>query len=233
MNRYRQVFPGRHTVLPVIHVESLDQALRNTQVAREAGADGVFLINHSMLDETLLTIHTDVAAAHPDWWIGVNCLGLTPDQVFGAVSAKVAGVWVDNAGIQENQDSQPYAERVAVVRRTHAPDCLYFGGVAFKYQRRVEDLEAACRVAAPHMDVVTTSGPRTGQAADMDKIRRMRLALGDTPLAIASGITPENVASYLPHTDGFLVATGISSSFSELDPPRVRLLVERVRAFAG
>ncbi len=107
MNRYRDVFPGRHTVMPVIHVDSLGQAHRNTQVAREAGADGVFLINHGMADVELLDIHGAVADAHPDWWIGVNCLGLSPEQVFGAVSGKVVGVWVDNAGIEEGQESQP------------------------------------------------------------------------------------------------------------------------------
>ena len=231
MSRYQQVFPGRHAVLPVIHVDSPDQALRSAQVARAAGSDGVFLINHTMRDDALLAIHEAVADAHPGWWVGVNCLGMTPERVFAAVSPKVAGVWADNARIDEGREDQPYAERVLAIRQARAPGCLYFGGVAFKYQRPVEDLEAACRVAARHMDVVTTSGPGTGHAADLEKIRRMKRALANTPLAIASGITPENVGDYLPHADAFLVATGISESFTELDPARVRALVERVRSF--
>ena len=231
MNRFRQVFSGRHAVLPVIHVESLEQALRNTLVAREAGADGVFLINHVMTDASLLAIHESVADAFPGGWVGVNCLGMSPEEVFAAVTPKVSGVWVDNAEIEEGQEEQPYAQRVAAVRQSRASDCLYFGGVAFKYQRHVDELETACRVAARWMDVVTTSGPGTGEAAEIEKIRRMKLALGDSPLAIASGITPENVGDYLPHADAFLVATGISRSFSELDPPRVRSLIERVRSF--
>ncbi len=94
-------------------------------------------------------------------------------------------------------------------------------------------MESACQIAARYMDVVTTSGPGTGESVDIDKIARMKKALGDTPLAIASGITPENVPDYLPHADSFLVATGISSSFEELDPARVRLLVQRVHSFGG
>ena len=232
VNRYRQVFPGRHTILPVIHVDSLEQALRNTQIAREAGSDGVFLINHGMTDKALREVHREVANSQPDWWIGVNCLGESPEQTFMAVSNHVGGVWVDNAGINESQDTQPYANRVSATWQTYAPDCLYFGGVAFKYQRSVADLESACRLAGRYMDVVTTSGSGTGHAADTDKIRRMHVALNGTPLAIASGITPENVGDYLPHAESFLVATGISKSFTELDPARVRALVERVRAFA-
>lgn len=232
-NRYRQAFPGRHAVLPVVHVDSLDQAQRNAWIAREAGADGAFLINHGMPDEALLDIHAAVAAAQSGWWIGVNCLGLSPERVFGAVSDKVAGVWVDNAGIEEAEEEQPYAERVLAVRAARVPGCLYFGGVAFKYQRRVEDLEAACRVAARYMDVVTTSGPGTGHAAEVGKVQRMKRALGETPLAIASGITPANVSDYLPHADCFLVATGISRTFTELDPARVLALVQQVAAFKG
>ena len=231
MNRYQRVFPARHTVLPVIHVEASEQAHRNTKIARDAGADGVFLINHGMADAELLDIHEAVADANAGWWVGVNCLNLSPEKVFAAVSPKVGGVWVDNAGIEEGQEAQPFADRVEAVRQSRAPGCLYFGGVAFKYQRDVDDLEAACRIAARFMDAVTTSGPGTGYAADVEKIRRMKQALGNTPLAIASGITPENVGDYLPHADCLLVATGIGRNFTELDPLKVRSLVQRVRSF--
>ena len=186
-----------------------------------------------MTDEALLEIHGAVADTHLGWWVGVNCLGLAPGQVFAAISSKVGGVWVDNAGIEEGQEDQPYAKRVWSLRQSHARGCLYFGGVAFKYQRHVEDLEGTCCVASHYIDVVTTSGPGTGRAAEIEKIRRMKQALGDTPLAIASGITPDNVNTYLPYTDSLLVATGISKSFTELDPVRVRSLVQQVRSFMG
>jgi predicted TIM-barrel enzyme len=83
------------------------------------------------------------------------------------------------------------------------------------------------------MEVVTTSGPGTGKAASPDKIRTMKQALGDFPLAIASGITPDNIDDYLPNADCFLVATGVSSSFDELDAKLVEQLVEKVHAYGG
>jgi hypothetical protein len=61
----------------------------------------------------------------------------------------------------------------------------------------------------------------------------MKAALGRSPLAVASGITPDNVCEYLPHADCFLVATGISQSFHDLDPRRVARLVAEVRANDG
>jgi hypothetical protein len=231
MSHFRHVFSRLHAVLPVIHVSSAGQSLRNTRIARDAGSDGVFLINHGMAAEELLAIHDTVADADRGFWIGVNCLGLAAHEVFGLVSREVGGVWSDSAGIEEGTSKQTYADSVVAARHGRAQSCLYFGGVAFKYQRPVDDLEWVCRIAADYMDVVTTSGPGTGHAADVEKIRRMRRALGAAPLAIASGITPENVAEYLPYADAFLVATGISRSFTELDPARVRDLVVRVRSF--
>ena len=46
----------------------------------------------------------------------------------------------------------------------------------------------------------------------------------DSPLAIASGITPENVLEYVAYVDYFLVATGISRDFHHLDPEKMAAL---------
>jgi predicted TIM-barrel enzyme len=81
------------------------------------------------------------------------------------------------------------------------------------------------------MDVVTTSGPGTGLPANVEKISRMKQALGDFPLAIASGITSENIHKYLPYATCFLVATGISKDFHSIDPERLRVLIENVRTW--
>ena len=103
--------------------------------------------------------------------------------------------------------------------------------MAFKYQRPAPDLQKAARLAAEYMDVVTTSGPGTGQAAPRQKILDMKQSLGDLPLAIASGITPGNISDYLPAADCFLVASGIGKDFTDLDRRLVRELSERIHEY--
>ena len=76
------------------------------------------------------------------------------------------------------------------------------------------------------MDVITTSGVSTGNAPDHGKIQEMKGVIGHHPLAIASGITPENVLGYTLYTDCFLIATGVSDSFTELNPSKVRKLAD-------
>lgn len=232
MSGFRAVFASRHVVLTVIHVAAREQAERNARLARENGADGAFLISHgTVADDELLRIHEAVAAGMGEWFVGVNCLSWAVEETFRRVGPRVAGVWIDDALIDEGSDEQPAAARVAEAQRQSGWRGLYFGGVAFKYQRPVRDLAQAARRAAGWLDVVTTSGPGTGQAAAPEKIAAMRRALGDHPLAIASGVTPENVTDYLAHADCFLAATGVSYTFEELDPARVRDLVRVVRAW--
>ena len=48
MEKFCRAFRHRHVVLPVVHVTSLEQTLRNVSIAYDAGSDGVFLINHAV-----------------------------------------------------------------------------------------------------------------------------------------------------------------------------------------
>ena len=197
-----------------------------SRLAQLAGADGVFLIGHSMPAEELLACVTAVAVQRflSGFWIGVNFLDLTSKRSFEVIldySAKsgvqIDGLWTDKASNDTDE------------LRTQCPDLCYFGGTAFKYQPQPKDLEAAARAASLHMDFVTTSGPGTGQAADVSKMQSMKRGVGSGSLALASGITPQNVCRYLPYVDALLVATGISRNFRELDRDKLDQLIANVR----
>lgn len=73
-------------------------------------------------------------------------------------------------------------------------------------------------------DIAVTSGTRTGTAPTVEHVLTIKEELADfmLPLAVASGMTPENIRDFRDHADCFMVATGISKSFTELDPDRVR-----------
>jgi hypothetical protein len=232
MNRFRAVFANRHVVLPVIHAVSAEQILRNIRIARDAGADGAFLISHGRVsEEKLLEIYQKTQEAEPGFWLGANFLTWSLQEVFPRVAGIVSGIWSDDALVDERQPEQTAAQQLHQLQASCGWTGLHFGGVAFKYQRPVKDLAAAALAALPWLDVVTTSGPGTGQAAPPQKIRTMKEAIGSFPLAIASGVSPLNVSDYLPFADCFMVATGISLTFDELDPAGVRDLVRVVRTY--
>lgn len=230
-------------VTPVIHVLDAGQALRNLDVVDAAGCPGAFLINHDFGMDPFLPILCEIRAARPDMWLGVNFLAQPGDIAF-PVLGQLAGegfdmdaYWADDACIDERTAGQAAADRIAQARAESGWDGLYFGGVAFKKQRPVanEDLPDAAAKALPYLDVVTTSGVATGHAADLAKIRTFRAALGDAPLALASGITPGNAAQYCGLVDCFLVATGINfeNDFHNIDPRRLDALLAVTRSEGG
>ena len=142
------------------------------------------------------------------------------------------GIWSDNAQVNEHLEQQVAPEDFRRVRLEAQWPGLYFGGVAFKYQRPVadEDLPIAADKARPFMDVITTSGDGTGISAPVNKVRAMRLGCGSHPMGLASGVDPENVQDFLPYVDAFLVATGIETAKYSgiLVPEKTKSLVDTV-----
>ena len=226
-------------VTPVIHVLDRAQALRNIRLAAGVGVPGVFLINHDFPVGEFIPIITEVRKSAPNVWIGVNFLAMPGKEAFpilGRLYAKgcpVDAYWADDARIDERVERQTEADMTRKVYSVCGWAGLYFGGVAFKKQREIrrEDFEHAARVAAPYVDVVTTSGTATGRAADVAKVSEFRTGLGDRPLALASGVTPENVSDYAALVDCFLVATGINyaGDFYNIDPDRLGELMAITR----
>lgn len=223
----------KRAFLPVIHVVGLEQAKRNAAIALTQGAHGFFLISHGSLKALeLLRIQRELRNFLPRAWIGINFLDLVPEQIFGFIKDDISGLWVDDVGLKfAEQTAIQVMQRRLVLRREW--NGLYFGGVAFKHQpvhSQLGEPPRQAKIAAPFLDVITTSGVATGIAPDVQKIREMKLAVPEKPLAIASGLTPENAHEFLPYADHFLVATGISDTFTELNPNRVRQFADIIRS---
>ena len=224
-------------VLPVIHVLDSPRTARNLTHVIRAGAPGAFLINHDFGPEQFLPIIRDMRRSFPSLWLGVNFLAVTGAQAFpmlGALAAEGCAVdayWADDACVDEF-GTNTEAKEINRIRAESGWSGLYFGGTAFKKQREVapEHYGDAAREACAFMDVVTTSGVATGQEADLGKIATFRKAIGTAPLAVASGITPENAGAYRD-VDCFMVATGINApgNFYDIDLDRLTALLRITR----
>lgn len=229
MNRIEEVFGAAPVLLPVVHPIGRREALEAVRVANSFGLKGVFLIDQIMHERNVLALVREIRDLYPGLWVGVNLLRRAPADalmtVLGACGV-VDGLWSDNAGIDEYGIGYSVAEEFVATRRGNWGG-LYFGGVAFKYQRPVAlaDLGRAASHARAYMDVVCTSGSGTGIAADVEKVRSLRKGLGEHALALASGITAQNVRDYLPYVQTFLVGTGIEASLGVLDPKKIESLL--------
>ncbi len=78
-------------------------------------------------------------------------------------------------------------------------------------------------------DALVVSGKGTGEATDLELVKRVRDVVPDRPLLVGSGARPDTVADLLAIADGVIVGTGLKRDgriSNPVDPERVRRLVD-------
>lgn len=220
--------PKAPQVWPVIHLSSHDVAIENARIASEGGATGVFLISMDGNDDAIDPVAVDIKCRFPGLKVGVNYLSLPAHIALPrSIALGADATWFDDAGVRSDGVSAMVEQAVAPVMKAN-PQHMVFGSVAFKYQPVDHDPAQAAVLARDLGMIPTTSGPATGEAPSGAKLKYMRDALGDSPLAVASGISPDNafvLGRFLTHV---LVATGISKSFYQLDAELLKQLMEQL-----
>lgn len=207
-------------ILAVIHSRSQD-ALDNAKIAMSCGCDGVFFISHQdMMPAELLYLSDSDVFAKPQ---GVNLLGLNVEDAMNMAGSRAGMLWSDYT------PSGPERERLESERPNMIFKGVFFGGVAFKYQPQPSNLRKAAEEVKGFVDVLTTSGDGTGCAPDISKLAILAEGFGDK-IAVASGVTSENVVPMLPYLSHILVSTGISSDFYTIDPEKCKRLVDVVKS---
>lgn len=212
-------------IYPVIHYLDRETSFAEVGTAVLCGADGVFLISHHGNDQELLDVGAAIRKKHPGFPIGINLLSTNArDAKANAVSLGFPMLWGDDVGV----DSTGLTE-VGSHMAAPCPGLMVFASVAFKYRPYEPDAAKAARCALEAGFIPTTSGPGTGSAPDIEKIVAMSMATGGM-LAIASGMTPWNVAEYAPFLSHILVATGIAIDEHRMDADKLGLLIANARA---
>jgi len=80
-------------------------------------------------------------------------------------------------------------------------------------------------------DVILVSGPMTGQAVDHSDLRRVKDAVGSTPVLANTGCTIDNIADILAVADGCVIGTHFKvggDTWNPVDRDRVERFMERV-----
>lgn len=215
--------PSPIEVWPVIHLLNTEQALANAALAQKLGCTGVFVIHMEGQDDLIPPVAKAIQNTFPALKVGVNFLSMPAHAALQrSLMLGLDATWSDRPGVRSDRVS-PLVDSTLVPLLEEHPTHLFFASVAFKYQ--VTDpapAEAACAALARAM-VPTTSGEATGLAPAIEKIQSMRAGLTRVnggkraPLAIASGLTPDNIAQFRPLITHALVATGVSSDFYHFD----------------
>ena len=236
------------------HVRDRRAAVADARALAEGGANGMIVENFGdvpfsggRVDAATVSAMTAViaeirsAVALP---FGVNVLrsdALSALAVAAATGARFvrANVLV-GAVVTDQGVIQSTAHDVLRYRRLLGVDVKILADVQSKHgvplapaPIEYEARDAAWRGLA---DGFIVSGVATGEPTPMSDLKRVRGAVGEVPVLVGSGATPETAAELLSVADALIVGTAVKQDgivANPVDPERVRRLVEAARAARG
>lgn len=214
-------------ILPVIHIKDEDQAISEAELIINSGCDGFWLINHNGNDNLTLSLASILSERYPNNIVGVNLLSQNPfSAIDSAIKFDLKYLWLDYAGVHSKDQNEILLTQQKLAIKNHGLNI--FAGTAFKYQQKEENPVKATKIALSNNLTVTTSGSATGCEADLNKIELMSEA-ADGELALASGLTIDNIEDYHPYVKYAMVATGISKDQYYIDHEKLNIFVNKVK----
>jgi len=225
-----------------------EHTLDNARTLVEGGVDGLLVENfgdapfHKYVEPVTVSVMAiavrDIARA-AKIPVGVNVLrndaraALSIAATAGARFIRInvhTGAMVTDQGIIEGR-----ADDTLRLRRELAADVAIFADVFVKHAFPIgaQSLEQSAKDTAFRglADALVISGAATGEAADLDEVRRVRSVVGDFPILVGSGTTLDNVSQVLHLADGVIVGTALKihgDVRNPVDPERVRAFRARI-----
>ncbi|MFK7741296.1 MAG: BtpA/SgcQ family protein [Planctomycetota bacterium] len=206
-----------------------DDALRDAEAYAEAGFDGLVVENfgdapfHRGTAEdpvppdvpAAIAVAADRVQQRTGLPVGINCLRNDGRAALG-VAAAVSAAWVrvnvlTGAFVTDQGLVQGDAARLAAYRRQLGCEVTLLADFFVKHAAPLADCdaEAAARDLAERSgaDGLVLSGARTGEPVDVAWLDAVRAAVGEFPIWIGSGLTPERAEELWPRCDGAIAGT--------------------------
>jgi len=225
IEKFKTVFPEKSLIV-ALHSKSVSHALEWAEIAYQNGAHGVAVVTHFIESTEWLDAIEKIKEKYPYHKAILNIIQLDPKLIFEAMTLPNTifpdGIWTDKSDwIKPGNEN--WADMTLKIQEEMWREWLYFGWLDFKYQGPLaeSDYPKAIAQAKKYLDVITTSGPGTGEAADVEKVKKIKNLAWDFPFALASGVDAHNIKGYIEYVDAFIVATGISKDYYNLDPEKV------------
>lgn len=228
----------------------IDAALADTTALEQGGADGIMVENFFDAPFFKDKVGSETVAAmarvmtllrgHTRLPLGVNVLrndgmsalaiATTCDCQFVRIN-QLAWAMLTDQGILEGKAAEIARYRRALGSRVLVfTDCLTKHAVSLAPQEMEwVALDTWERAGA---DALVVSGMATGYATNIEDVAAARKGAPDAPILIGSGVTAENVASFMPFVDGVLVGTSLKRDGKVENPvevARVRAVVTAAR----
>ncbi|MDW7981355.1 MAG: BtpA/SgcQ family protein [Thermomicrobium sp.] len=225
----------------------LERARRDAQAYAEAGLHALLVENFGDVPFRKDRVEPHVIAAMAlavqavrettGLPVGINVLrndaqaALGIAAVTGAQFVRVnvhVGVMVTDQGIIEGKADETLRYRAALGAHVELWADVLVKHAAMLAPRSLEEL-ASETIERGLADAVIVTGTATGEAPDPSAAVRVRSRLPSVPLLVGSGVTPQNLRSFVGVADGAIVGTWVKQDglvHNPVDRRRARQLIE-------
>ncbi|MDR2901933.1 MAG: membrane biogenesis protein [Lactobacillales bacterium] len=228
----RKVFAMLH-LKGVTGKDIFDRALRETDIYMENGVDAVLVENYFGAPENVAHVLSHFQKHRPEITYGVNLLG-SPEDAF-EVALKYGAKFIQIDSVIGHWLPQADAIKgmvLSCLRQKYQIPLM--GGVRFKYKEVLSGRALAedLRVGMERCDAVVVTGAKTKEETPLEKIRSFKKTLGDFPLIVGAGVTPQNLVDSFPYAGGFIVGSYFKEEHTdtgEVDRGYVREFMQTLR----
>ncbi len=234
----------------------IDHALRDTEALVEGGVDGLIVENmwdwpyYVGTDVKLEAVAAQAVVARKvveavDLPVGINVIhngGVVELAIAVASGASFIRVCIlTGARLWDTGDLDQgcAADLLRKRKELHAEHIKLFADVDKKHSLPFPGLDLATHIEWTRFygaDALIVSGRMTGDAPDLEKVRRTKELAGDCPVLLGSGTDEHNIADFLRYADGAIVGTSLKVggiAENPVDVKRVRRYMTVARAAAA
>ena len=238
--RFEALFGHKKCILGMLHLkgetdeEILERAKREIDIYMRQGLSAVIVENYFKQEETKYAekVLRYLQSCRRDVTYGVNMLEHDREGFEAANAYDAKFIQLDSvAGHLYPQEDVDFGRTLENWRaNTRA---LVFGGVRFKYQpyHSGRSLKEDLALGMVRSDAIVVTGEGTGMETSIDKVKQFRELMGDFPLIVEAGMTPENAGERLRVADGAIVGSYFKDNYKDngdVDEEHVRRFMEAV-----
>lgn len=213
-NNFLRIFKNSKPIIGMIHLNGrgdkdvFDTAKREIDILLGYGMDGVMVENYFGTIPQVAMVLNYLQKNLSEFTYGLNALddnamGFRLANEYGAKFVQFDSV----AGHLYPEEDKNFEEFFMKERETCSAAIL--GGVRFKYQDYLSgrSLQEDLKFAMERCDAIGVTGSGTGVETDIEKVSEFRNIIGEFPLIVCAGMTPQNCTPQLQIADGGVVGS--------------------------
>lgn len=221
-NKIAEIFGTLKPIIGMLHLKGendstiLEQVDRELELMLDNKVDGVLVENYYGSPKQAEQVLKYISEKYPDICYGINLLH--DDALAFELAEKYHAKFIQLdsvAGHLEAKEDEKFQSFIDKAREK----CKAFvlGGVRFKYQpyKSGRRLDEDLAIGMKRCDAIVVTGDATGQETNLEKIASFRRIIGDFPLFVGAGMTPENAREQLEIADGAVVGSYFKDTYKD------------------